>query len=96
MLPYWYDEIVPDLRAGHRVLLAAHGNSLRALVKHLDGIPDEEITELNIPTGIPLRYELDDDLAPAQGLPVEQRYLMDPDEVRSRAEAVARQAAGDA
>src|ERR687883_437989 len=64
MLPYWDDEIVPDLRAGRTVLVAAHGNSLRALVKHLDGIGDEEIAGLNIPTGIPLLYELDESLAP--------------------------------
>ena len=66
MLPYWYDAIVPDLRAGHTVLVAAHGNSLRALVKHLDGISDEDIVGLNIPTGIPLLYELDDDLSPSR------------------------------
>ena len=59
MLPYWYDAIVPDLAAGRTVLVVAHGNSLRALVKHLDGISDEAIAELNIPTGIPLLYELD-------------------------------------
>src|SRR4051794_16234249 len=64
MLPYWYDAIVPDLRAGATVLVAAHGNSLRALVKHLDGIGDEEIVGVNIPTGIPLRYDLDDELRP--------------------------------
>ena len=64
MLPYWYDAIVPDLRAGQTVLVVAHGNSLRALVKHLDGISDEEIPGLNIPTGIPLRYDLDDTLKP--------------------------------
>ena len=58
-LPYWYDAIVPDLRAGRTVLVAAHGNSLRALVKHLDQISDEAIAALNIPTGIPLRYDLD-------------------------------------
>ena len=63
-LPYWESAVVPDLRAGKVVLLAAHGNSLRALVKHLDGISDEAIAGLNIPTGIPLRYELDDDLRP--------------------------------
>ncbi len=94
MLPYWYEAIVADLRSGARVLVAAHGNSLRALVKHLDGISDDEITELNIPTGVPLRYELNDDLAPKQNLPVVDRYLMDPAEVKARAEAVARQAAG--
>ena len=60
MLPYWYDALVPDLRLGRTVLVAAHGNSLRALVKHLDGLGDEEVVGLNIPTGIPLRYELDD------------------------------------
>ncbi|PZS25707.1 MAG: phosphoglyceromutase [Pseudonocardiales bacterium] len=64
MLPYWYDVIVPDLRAGRCVLVAAHGNSLRALVKHLDGVGDDDIAGLNIPTGIPLRYDLDDDLRP--------------------------------
>src|SRR6185369_4932251 len=58
-LPYWYDAIVPDLRSGQTVLVAAHGNSLRALVKHLDQISDEAIAALNIPTGIPLRYDLD-------------------------------------
>ena len=64
MLPYWYDAIVPDLRAGSTVLVAAHGNSLRALVKHLDGISDDAIAGLNIPTGIPLVYELDASLRP--------------------------------
>ena len=63
-LPYWYDAIVPDLRLGRTVLVAAHGNSLRALVKHLDGISEQAIAGLNIPTGIPLRYDLDDDLKP--------------------------------
>ena len=69
-LPYWEDDIVPDLRAGKVVLVAAHGNSLRALVKHLDGISDDDIAELNIPTGNPLVYELDDDLTPTSS-----RYL---------------------
>lgn len=87
MLPYWYDAIVPDLRAGRRVLIGAHGNSLRALVKHLDGISDEAIAELNIPTGIPLRYELGEDLRP-----ISSRYLGDPEAARAAAEAVARQA----
>jgi 2,3-bisphosphoglycerate-dependent phosphoglycerate mutase len=64
LLPYWYDEIVPDLRAGEVVLVAAHGNSLRALAAHLDGLTREEVVALNIPTGIPLRYELDEDLKP--------------------------------
>lgn len=94
MLPYWYDSIVPDLQAGKRVLVVAHGNSLRALVKHLQGISDSEITELNIPTGVPLRYELDDHMAPTSALEVTERYLMDPAEVAARAEAVAKQASG--
>jgi 2,3-bisphosphoglycerate-dependent phosphoglycerate mutase len=64
MLPYWYDSIVPDLRAGHQVLVAAHGNSMRALVKHLDGMSDEAVVGLNIPTGIPLLYELDENMKP--------------------------------
>ncbi|MFJ7131141.1 phosphoglyceromutase [Streptomyces sp. NPDC098101] len=64
MLPYWYDDIVPDLLAGRTVLVAAHGNSLRALVKHLDGISDADIAGLNIPTGIPLAYELDENFKP--------------------------------
>jgi 2,3-bisphosphoglycerate-dependent phosphoglycerate mutase len=66
MLPYWYDSIVPDLRSGQTVLVAAHGNSLRALVKHLDGMGDEEVVGLNIPTGVPLRYDLDADLRPVK------------------------------
>ena len=64
MLPYWYDAIVPDLRLGTPVLVAAHGNSLRALIKHLDGMAEDEVVGLNVPTGIPLRYDLDDDLRP--------------------------------
>lgn len=64
MLPYWESDVIPDLQAGKTVLLAAHGNSIRALVKHLDGISDEDIAGLNIPTGIPLVYRLDDDLKP--------------------------------
>jgi 2,3-bisphosphoglycerate-dependent phosphoglycerate mutase len=64
LLPYWYDAVVPDLRAGHTVLVAAHGNSLRAMVKHLDGLSDEAVVALNIPTGQPLRYDLDDDMKP--------------------------------
>src|SRR5688572_28290494 len=66
MLPYWYDAIVPDQRSGATVLVAAHGNSLRALVKHLDGMGDDEVVGLNIPTGVPLRYDLDDDLRPVK------------------------------
>ena len=64
LLPYWYDAVVPDLRSGATVLVVAHGNSLRALVKHLDGIDEQTIVGLNIPTGIPLRYDLDDALRP--------------------------------
>ena len=86
-LPYWHESIVPDIRAGKRVVIAAHGNSLRALVKHLDGIPEDEIVGLNIPTGIPLVYELDEDLAP-----VRHYYLGDPEAARKAAEAVAKQA----
>jgi 2,3-bisphosphoglycerate-dependent phosphoglycerate mutase len=87
MLPYWYDEIVPDLAAGRTVLVAAHGNSLRALVKHLDGVSDEEIARLNIPTGIPLRYELDADFHP---LRPGGEYL-DPEAAKAAIEAVANQ-----
>ena len=86
MLPYWQDDIVPDLAAGHTVMVVAHGNSLRALVKHLDGISDEAISELNIPTGIPLVYELDDDFRPVR--PAE--YL-DPAAAAAGAAAVAAQ-----
>ncbi|MFI1991349.1 phosphoglyceromutase [Actinoplanes sp. NPDC020271] len=86
-LPYWYDAIVPDLRAGKTVLVAAHGNSLRAIVKHLDQISDDAIAKLNIPTGIPLRYDLDENLRPvtAGGL-----YL-DPEAAKEAAAAVANQ-----
>jgi 2,3-bisphosphoglycerate-dependent phosphoglycerate mutase len=94
MLPYWYDAIVPDLVPGRTVLVAAHGNSLRALVKHLSGITDDDIVELNIPTGEPLVYALGDDFAPLDDTPVEERYLRSPDEIRAAAEAVARQAGG--
>ena len=87
MLPYWYDAIVPDLRAGRNVLVTAHGNSLRALVKHLDGMGDEEVVGLNIPTGVPLRYDLDADLRPTQ--PGGQ-YL-DPDAAAAAIEAVKNQ-----
>jgi len=87
MLPYWYDAVVPDLRRGLTVLVVAHGNSLRALVKHLDGISDAAIAELNIPTGIPLVYELDEAYRPvvAGG-----RYL-DPEAAAEAAEAVKNQ-----
>jgi 2,3-bisphosphoglycerate-dependent phosphoglycerate mutase len=85
-LPYWESDIAPALRRGERVLLAAHGNSLRALVKHLDNISDADIVELNIPTGVPLVYQLDDSLRP-----LSRRYLGDPEAVRRAEEAVARQ-----
>ena len=75
MLPYWHDGIVGDLRSGATVLVAAHGNSLRALVKHLDGIGDAEIAGLNIPTGVPLVYELDADLSVTTQCAVSERYL---------------------
>jgi len=87
VLPYWYDQIVPDLRAGLVTLITAHGNSLRALVKHLDGISDDEISGLNIPTGIPLVYELDDDMTPVT---VGGRYL-DPEAAAASIEAVKNQ-----
>lgn len=64
MIPYWYDAIVPDLRAGRTVLVAAHGNSLRALIKHLDGMTEDAVVGLNVPTGIPLHYDLDEDMRP--------------------------------
>ena len=89
VLPYWYDAIVPQLRRDRTVLVAAHGNSLRALVKHLEGISDDAIAELNIPTGIPRVYELDDDLRP-----VDARYLGDPAAAAAAAAAVAAQASG--
>jgi 2,3-bisphosphoglycerate-dependent phosphoglycerate mutase len=85
-LPYWHGTIAPAIRAGQRVLIAAHGNSLRALVKHLDGVSDDAIVELNIPTGAPLLYELDDGLRPLR-----HEYLGDPEQVRTAQEAVARQ-----
>jgi 2,3-bisphosphoglycerate-dependent phosphoglycerate mutase len=87
MLPYWYDAIVPDLAAGRVTLIVAHGNSIRALVKHLDGISDADIAELNIPTGMPLVYELDDEFRPVQP---GGRYL-DPEAAAAAAEAVAKQ-----
>jgi 2,3-bisphosphoglycerate-dependent phosphoglycerate mutase len=86
MLPYWYDEIVPDLAAGRTVLVVAHGNSLRALVKHLEGISDADIAGLNIPTGIPLRYELDADFRP-----VGKAAYLDPEAAAAAIEAVANQ-----
>ena len=86
-LPYWYDQIVPDLRAGKVTLIAAHGNSLRAIVKHLDAISDSDIVGLNIPTGIPLLYELDDDLKPT----TEGGRYLDPEAAAASIEAVKNQ-----
>ncbi len=85
-LPVWHDEIVPTIKEGKKVLIAAHGNSLRALVKYLDKIPEDEIVNLNIPTGIPLVYELDADLNP-----IKHYYLGDEDEIKKAAEAVKNQ-----
>ena len=87
MLPYWESAIVPDLKAGKTVLVTAHGNSLRALVKHLDGISDEDIAALNIPTGIPLVYRLDENLRPI----VPGGEYLDPEAAASAAAAVANQ-----
>ncbi len=87
MLPYWYDAIVPDLLAGLTVLIAAHGNSLRALIKHLDDLSNEAVVELNVPTGIPLRYDLDETLRPKQ---CGGQYL-DPQAAKAAIEAVKNQ-----
>src|SRR5690625_6145366 len=86
MLPYWQGEIVPDLQAGKVVLVAAHGNSLRALIKHLDGLDEQTITGLNVPTGIPLRYELDESFAPT----IAGGTYLDPDAAKDAIAAVAR------
>jgi 2,3-bisphosphoglycerate-dependent phosphoglycerate mutase len=93
--PYLEEVLLPDLRTGRPVLVAAHGNSLRALVKQLDGIPDDEIVGLNIPTGEPFVYEVDDDLRPVEQRPHEERYLRGAEEIRAAAEAVAKQAERD-
>jgi 2,3-bisphosphoglycerate-dependent phosphoglycerate mutase len=88
VLPYWDQEIAPTIRSGQKVVIAAHGNSLRALVKYLDNIPESDITELNIPTGVPLVYELDDNLRPIPHkdaiAPLQGRYLGNQDEIRAR------------
>jgi 2,3-bisphosphoglycerate-dependent phosphoglycerate mutase len=86
-LPYWHETIAPEIKAGKRVLIVAHGNSLRALVKYLENVPDEEIVELNIPTGIPLVYSLNEDLKP-----LTKYYLGDPAAAQAKAAAVANQA----
>jgi len=85
-LPYWHETVAPVVRTGKRVIIAAHGNSLRALVKYLDGVSDADIVGLNIPTGIPLVYELEDDLKP-----VRSYYLGDPEAAKKAAQAVADQ-----
>jgi len=85
-LPYWHETIVPTLREGKKVIIVAHGNSLRALVKYLDGVSDEAIVKLNIPTGIPLVYELDDDLKP-----IKHYYLGDPEVIKKAIDSVASQ-----
>ena len=86
MLPFWHTELAPQVKAGKRLLVVAHGNSLRALIKYLDGMSDAEIVELNVPTGVPLVYTLDEQLKP-----LARRYLGDPVAVARAAEAVARQ-----
>jgi 2,3-bisphosphoglycerate-dependent phosphoglycerate mutase len=86
-LPCWHEVIAPVVRTGKRVIIAAHGNSLRALVKYLDDIPDDVIPEVNIPTGLPLVYELEEDLTP-----IRNYYLGDPEKVKKAMEAVAGQA----
>ncbi len=85
-LPYWHETIAPAVRAGTKVIIAAHGNSLRALVKYLDNVSDKDIVGLNIPTGIPLVYELDDSLKP-----IKHYYLGDPEEIKKAMETVANQ-----
>jgi len=89
-MPYWHEVISPILKTGKRILIAAHGNSIRALVKHLDGISDEEIVKLNIPTGIPLLYNLDENLKPLRS-----RYLGDPKEVQKAVQLVKNQVKSD-
>ncbi len=90
-LPYWHESVAPQIKAGKRVIIAAHGNSLRALVKYLDNVSEEEIVELNIPTGVPLVYLLNDDLKPLQ-----KYYLGDPEAVKRAAAAVANQGKAEA
>lgn len=86
VVPFWNESIAPKVAAGRRLIIAAHGNSLRALVKHLDGIADDEIVNMNIPTGVPLLYELNADLRP-----IRSEYLGDPEAIRAAQEAVANQ-----
>jgi 2,3-bisphosphoglycerate-dependent phosphoglycerate mutase len=87
MIPYWQESIIPDLKAGKRVLVTAHGNSLRALVMHLDGISEADIAELNIPTGIPLLYNLDADFKPVK----KGGEYLDPEAAKAAIQAVANQ-----
>ena len=89
-LPFWESDIAPAIRRGERVLITAHGNSLRALVKYLDNVSDDDIVELNIPTGIPLVYELDDNLKPLKP----RYYLGDAEAAEAAAKAVANQTKG--
>jgi len=86
VLPYWNERLAPELKAGRNLLVVAHGNSLRALVKMLDGMSDTDIVEFNIPTGVPIHYELDANLKP-----ISRRFLGDPEAIKAAAEAVARQ-----
>lgn len=86
VLPCWHDQIVPDLRSGKNILVAAHGNSLRALIKYLDEISDEDILKMNIPTGLPIAYELDDNLRP-----VSKKFLCDPEQLEKLMAEVANQ-----
>ena len=86
VLPYWHEVIVPTIQSGKRVLVAAHGNSMRALVKYLDNVPEAEIVGLNIPTGIPLVYEFNDDLTP-----IRHYYLGDAEAINKAVQAVANQ-----
>ncbi len=86
VLPYWHEHIVPDLKAGKRLIIAAHGNSLRSVVQYLDNVSEDEILKLNIPTGVPLVYELDDDLKP-----IKSYYLGDQDKLSAAMDAVAKQ-----
>jgi 2,3-bisphosphoglycerate-dependent phosphoglycerate mutase len=88
-LPFWHETVAPSILSGTKVIIAAHGNSIRALVKYLDNVSESEIVELNIPTGVPLVYELDKELKP-----IKHYYLGDPEEARKKAEAVANQAKG--
>jgi 2,3-bisphosphoglycerate-dependent phosphoglycerate mutase len=88
MLPFWHQELAPRVRAGQRLLIAAHGNSLRALIKYLDKVSDADITEMNVPTGIPLVYTLNESLEA-----IDRKYLGDPEAVKRAAEAVAKQGA---